>query len=474
MTHSLNEAWKPLIFGASSFDTDSSTVDLEVNTQTGQSDKVIITGKGETPKGRVSLKVNWSNQSGISEAGTGTQAYVLAEAPENTPDSYFNITMPYAGFNKGDYTLSTYTQVNGTTRQWLLDPKRSSFEAPDNWTLSDNFFFPGTVNIDKINQKISFSDKSSEWQPYTLKAGTLSSSYNNFYIYASTLSGRTGDPLLHIDDMAEGNYNWLHFLFSGDGTPADLPASPDGLVVASAPVNTPDTYLLSTANKTDVGTYSPSFDIVKTGGEKQWVLNPKKSSFTLEKDYHLGHDWSFSGKFTVKPGVSLSLFSPSATTPDLLTIDTLSASGSNFLLAVRNNPSSATINADQIVVNTKTEGSDNTLQLQFTDEKGSPALLPFSPENSVLLARTPEETADNFFVPQTTQMAYGDYQPALRTETSGQQKCGIWPPKNPCSGSKTYQTGHLLIITLLPGKWSFLPVPTYRFPFPKTPGVLIL
>ncbi|EPF6932124.1 S6 family peptidase [Salmonella enterica subsp. enterica serovar Muenchen] len=429
LTHSLNEAWKPLIFGASSFDTGSSTVDLEVNTQTGQSDKVIITGKGETPKGRVSLKVNWSNQSGTSEAGTGTQAYVLAEAPENTPDSYFNITMPYAGFNKGDYTLSTYTQVNGTTRQWLLDPKRSSFEAPDNWTLSDNFFFPGTVNIDKINQKISFSDKSSEWQLHTLKAGTLSSSYNNFYIYASTLSGRTGDPLLHIDDMAEGNYNWLHFLFSGDGTPADLPASPDGLVVASAPVNTPDTYLLSTANKTDVGTYSPSFDIVKTGGEKQWVLNPKKSSFTLEKDYHLGHDWSFSGKFTVKPGVSLSLFSPSATTPDLLTIDTLSASGSNFLLAVRNNPSSATINADQIVVNTKTEGSDNTLQLQFTDEKGSPALLPFSPENSVLLARTPEETADNFFVPQTTQMAYGDYQPALRTETSGQQKMWYLDPE---------------------------------------------
>ncbi|EMW9316578.1 hypothetical protein AAE121_005331, partial [Salmonella enterica] len=127
---------------------------------------------------------------------------------------------------------------NKGRKEWHLSPQRSAFTVKKDWMLTDDIHFPGSLSL-ASGVNVTLSQADSLWQPHTLSAGAIHASGSRFSLAAGTDvtpgSSFYGNDRIDIARMVSGDSNPLQLLFVNARGVAEFPASPAGMVLASAP-----------------------------------------------------------------------------------------------------------------------------------------------------------------------------------------------------------------------------------------------
>ncbi len=406
-----NELWHPVNFNVDYFS--ASDVKLYVDVNPGANETSNITINNIALGTGVKVVLNWLLDGNILPSYA---PLVIASAPEYLSNNYFTFSNNYTNDRAGYYVPSVSVSSVGDVKNWILDPINSLYVVNSDWTLNDNFHFPGGVTMQMSSgeiKQVNLSGESSGYQPHSLIVNRLISGSVDYNLYVN--NEQTLQPLQILKQAVGNGLNRLLLLFTDDKGIKDIPDSPDSLVLASAPAATADDYFIPAASSTALGDYLPSLSVGSEDGKKRWILDAGNSSFTLKHDWNLTGDSVFTGLMEMNAGVKVALSSAGAGwTPHTLSLGRVDSGGNNFsLYASRDAGISGRYNADRIDITEGTLGSgNNPLSLTFLEPNGSISDTPGSPD-SLVLASAPAATADDYFIPAASSTALGDYLPSL-------------------------------------------------------------
>ncbi|EAW1478425.1 hypothetical protein CJ750_25900, partial [Salmonella enterica subsp. enterica] len=420
--------WHPVNFNVDYLSASGVNFFIDVNPGTNQSSKVTINnialGDG------IKVVLNWLLDGNILPSYT---PMVIASAPYDLSNNYFTFSNHFTDDHAGYYVPSVSVSTVGDMKNWILDPASSFYVVSRDWTLNDNFHFPGGVTMQRNageKKQVSLSGEESGYQPHSLIVNKLISGSVDYHLY---VNNEQSLPPLQILKQAVGNgLNQLFLLFTDHKGIKNIPDSPDRLVLASAPAATADDYFIPAVSSTALGDYLPSFSVGNEAGKKQWVLNAENARFTLKHDWQLDGDTNFTGLMELNNGVNITLSSAGAGwAPHTLSLGKLSSGGNSFNLYTTHDADAAgRYRGDQINVAGGTGGAGkNPLSLTFVDTHGQISDIPGSP-NGLILASAPAATADDYFIPAISRTALGDYLPSFSVGNEAGKKQWVLNAEN--------------------------------------------
>ncbi|EHW8691070.1 hypothetical protein K3K67_004700, partial [Salmonella enterica subsp. enterica serovar Saintpaul] len=291
LTSGVDKPWHPVNFNVDYLSASNVKLYVDVNPGANESGKITINnialGTG------IKVILNWLLDGDIPPSSV---PLVIASAPDDLSDKYFTFSNNYTDDHAGYYVPSVSVSKTGDMKNWILDPVSSLYVVNSDWNLNHNFNFPGSVNIQSDpgeKRQVNLSGAESGYQPHSLIVNRLLSSSTDYHLYVNNEQNKA--PLQIITQAVGNGLNRLFLLFTDNKGVRDIPGSPDGLVLASAPGSTADDYFLPAVSSTALGDYQPSFRMGNEAGKKQWILDADNSRFTLKHDWQLAGNTAFTG-----------------------------------------------------------------------------------------------------------------------------------------------------------------------------------
>ncbi|EKD9435087.1 hypothetical protein OS368_004380, partial [Salmonella enterica] len=233
-----DELWHPVNFNVDYFS--ASDVKFYVDVNPGANETSNITINNIALGTGVKVVLNWLLDGDILPSYA---PLVIASAPDYLSNNYFTFSNNYTNDRAGYYVPSVSVSSVGDVKNWILDPINSLYVVNSDWTLNDNFHFPGGVTMQTSSgekKQVSLSGDKSGYQPHSLIVNRLISGSVDYNLYVN--NEQTLQPLQILKQAVGNGLNRLLLFFTDGKGIKEMPDSPDNLVLASAPAATADDY----------------------------------------------------------------------------------------------------------------------------------------------------------------------------------------------------------------------------------------